>query len=84
MHSTQMPFRLWHDKTLSTPEVAERLGVPSRRLYKLADVHKLPRRERNTVHLEAPSDADELLSGESLAFSPWVASRIKELGLGVR
>jgi transposase len=37
-------FRLWHDSTLRTTEVAERLGVSTVFLYTLAKRHALPRR----------------------------------------
>lgn len=84
-------YRLWNDETLRTIDVAHELGVTQPSLYAIAGRHKLgPRRnppvERPGRACEppAPSEADEMLSGESLAFSPWVASRIKELGLGVR
>lgn len=87
-YSTQMLFKLWHDNSLPTPEVAYRLGVTQPSLYRIAGRHKLPKRVhapgQHSYEPPVPSEADELLSGESLAFSPWVAARIKELGLGVR
>ena len=84
-------YRLWNDDTLRTIDVARELGVTQPTLYAIADRHKLGRRRgptmqpgQKSVEPPAPSEADELLSGESLRFSPWVAARIKELGLGVR
>ena len=87
-YSTQMLLELWHDNSLRTPEVADRLGVTQPSLYRIAGRHGLPRRinapGQHSVEPPVPSDVDEMLSGESLAFSPWVAARIKELGFGVR
>lgn len=84
-------YQLWNDDTLRTIDVAHRLGVTQPSLYAIADRHKLgPRRgppvdpRCGSQEPPPPSEEDDIASGESLRFAPWVAARIKELGLGVR
>lgn len=78
-------FRLWHDDSLRTIEVANMLGVSQVFLYTLARRHALPRRNgpRGGHKPAAPkigNDPDpepfnETPVGDSLALSPWVAKR---------
>lgn len=74
---------LWNsDKTLS--EIAREIGCSTQTVLRLGKEHELPLRSRmQRSGPLRPSDADEMLSEDSLRLSPWVASRIKELGLGV-
>lgn len=70
-------FKLWHDDTLRTEEVALRLKLSTGMLRTVAKRHGLLHRvsvPSGEIH-EAPSDAEELLSQDSLALSPWVAQR---------
>jgi hypothetical protein len=70
-------FKLWHDDTLRTEEVALRLKLSTGMLRTVAKRHGLLHRvsvPSGEIH-EAPSDAEELLSQDSLALSPWVAAR---------
>lgn len=74
---------LWNsDKTLS--EIAREIGCSTQTVLRLGKEHELPLRSRmQRSGPLRPSDAEEMLSADSLRLSPWVASRIKELGLGV-
>jgi hypothetical protein len=70
-------FKLWNDDTLRTEDVALRLGISTNTLRKLGRRHGLVHRVSpmvNEVH-GAPSDAEDMLSRDSLALSPWVAAR---------
>jgi len=70
-------FKLWHDDTLRTEDVAMQLGMSTNTLRKLGRRHGLVHRVSpmvNEVH-GAPSDAEDMLSRDSLALSPWVAAR---------
>jgi hypothetical protein len=70
-------FKLWHDDTLRTEEVALRLKLSTGMLRTVAKRHGLLHRvsvPSGEIH-EAPSDAEEMLSQDSLALSPWVAAR---------
>jgi len=70
-------FKLWNDDTLRTEDVAMQLGISTNTLRKLGRRHGLLHRVSpmvNEVH-GAPSDAEDLLSRDSLALSPWVAAR---------
>jgi hypothetical protein len=70
-------FKLWHDDTLRTEDVAMQLGISTNTLRKIGRRHGLLHRVSpmvNEVH-GAPSDAEDLLSRDSLALSPWVAAR---------
>ena len=70
-------FRLWNDETLRTEDVALQLGLSTGTLRKVASRHGLNHRVSTPSGetSEAPSDAEELLSQDSLALSPWVAQR---------
>ena len=78
-------LRLWNDQNLRTDEVAMRLGISTSFLWRAAAHHHLPPRPawRDRSDNDAPSDAEDMLSGESLALSPWVRSRIEQLRLGM-
>jgi hypothetical protein len=70
-------FKLWHDDTLRTEDVALRLKLSTGMLRTVAKRHGLLHRvsvPSGEIH-EAPSEAEELLSQDSLALSPWVAAR---------
>ena len=70
-------FKLWHDDTLRTEDVAMQLGISTNTLRKIGRRHGLLHRVSpmvNEVH-GAPSDAEDMLSRDSLALSPWVAAR---------
>ena len=87
MHRTTVDvpklFALWHDKSLTRTEVARAVGLTDKQLCSVAARHALGRRgptPRNESFVEGEPLDDE---SESLAFSPWVAARIKELRLGM-
>jgi hypothetical protein len=70
-------FKLWHDDTLRTEDVALRLKLSTGTLRTVAKRHGLLHRvstRSGEIH-DAPSEAEELLSQDSLALSPWVAAR---------
>jgi hypothetical protein len=73
----QLMFRLWHDSTLRTEDVALQLGLSTGTLRKVASKHGLYHRVSTPSGeiSEAPSSAEEMLSQDSLALSPWVAAR---------
>jgi hypothetical protein len=70
-------FRLWRDDTLRTEDVALQLGLSTGTLRKVASRHGLTHRVSTPSGeiSDAPSQAEELLSQDSLALSPWVAQR---------
>jgi hypothetical protein len=70
-------FQLWHDDTLRTEDVALQLGLTTGTLRKVATRHGLTHRVSTPSGeiSDAPSQAEELLSQDSLALSPWVAQR---------
>jgi hypothetical protein len=70
-------FKLWHDDTLRTEDVALRLGLSTGTLRKVASDYGLTHRVSTPSGeiTDAPSQAEELLSQDSLALSPWVAKR---------
>jgi hypothetical protein len=70
-------FQLWHDDTLRTEDVALQLGLSTGTLRKVATRHGLTHRVSTPSGeiSDAPSQAEELLSQDSLALSPWVAQR---------
>jgi hypothetical protein len=70
-------FKLWHDNTLRTEDVALQLGLSTGTLRKVATRHGLTHRVSTPSGEigDAPSQAEELLSQDSLALSPWVAER---------
>lgn len=70
-------FELWHDKTIRTEDVAMQLGISTGTLRKVASRHGLTHRVSvpSGESSEAPSEAEEMLSQDSLALSPWVAER---------
>lgn len=70
-------FKLWHDDTLRTEDVAMRLGLSTATLRKVASRHGLIHRVSTPSGEsgEAPSHVEDMLSQDSLALSPWVAKR---------
>jgi hypothetical protein len=84
-YSTAELFRLWHDNSLRTIEVANQLVVSQVFLYTLARRHHLPKRNGprggfkpprpKVVNDPDPEPSDDQLAGDSLALSPWVAQR---------
>jgi transcriptional regulator with XRE-family HTH domain len=76
-------FRLWNDHNLTMTEVARDLGVSDRHLRRVASDRSLPDRP---YCWRAYSASDEELDGEdggdTLALSPYVQRRIRELKLG--
>lgn len=75
-------FRLWHDASLRIEEVALQLKISTGTLRKIAAQHGLTQRATPPLLLEftdAPSDAEDLLSQDSLALSPWVEARAREV-----
>jgi hypothetical protein len=76
-------WRVWCDNSLTRAEVARELGVTYTQLTRLADRHKLPKRECATRYEigGAPDDWGEPEPDESLDLSPWVQGRIRELGI---
>lgn len=76
---------LWHDTDYTRAEIARELGLTDKQLESSASRNGLGRRgccHRAFSMEEPPTDEDEA-SAAGLAFSPWVAARIKELGLGM-
>ena len=73
-------FKLWHDETLRTEDVALQLGVSTGTLRKVAHEYGLHSRTSTPSGeiTDAPSEAEELLSQDSLALSPWVAARAEQ------
>lgn len=75
--------RLW-SAGVSATDIADRYGITRKRVWRISERHEFPSRELpHAIEPAAPSPEDEAASGDSLRFSPWVAARIKELGLGV-
>lgn len=74
-------FRLWHDESLRTEDVALQLQVSTGTLRKVASRYGLTHRvSPPSMELtDAPSQSEELLSQDSLALSPWVEARAKEV-----
>jgi hypothetical protein len=70
-------FRLWNDHTIRPEDVAIKLGISTTYLRRAAAYYGLAARPvwRDTSDNDAPSDAEELRSQDSLALSPWVAAR---------
>lgn len=79
----QQLLELW-----STPrtliEIGAELGCSSTTVLRLQKEHALPRRDCVRPPLdEDVSPEEDAASADSLALSPWVAARIKELRLGM-
>lgn len=79
----QQLFALWADTSRTIAEVSRELGITIGYLYTLADRYALPQRPRlgRCNVFDNPSLEEDAASSESLAFSPYVASRIAELNL---
>ena len=80
-------FRLWHDTDYTRAEIARELGLKERQLQDVAVRYGL--KARGACHRAfsmqdgAESPEEDTASGESLALSPWVQSRIRELRIGM-
>ena len=74
-------FRLWNDESLRTEDVAVQLQISTGTLRKIATRYGLTHRVSppGMEITEAPSAAEELLSQDSLALSPWVEARAREV-----
>lgn len=78
-------FELWNDREMTRTEIARTIGLTDKQLGVVAARHGLQNRgprPRNDPAIEA-SPEEDAASGDSLALSPWVQARIKELGIGV-
>ena len=73
--------QLWRQGVLGC-ELATRYGISASHVTRLRKRYGIPDRREEDL-MSAPTAADDSASQDSLAFSPWVASRIKELGLGM-
>lgn len=79
-------FRLWNDSDYTRVEIARELGLRERQLQDVAARYGLGPRgacHRAFSMEDAESPEEDAASGQSLALSPWVAARIKELRLGM-
>lgn len=77
-------FALWADDEMTRTEIARALSVSDKKLTEVAQAHGLANRgprHRCDVNDETTPEEDAA-SGESLALSPWVQARIKELHIG--
>lgn len=76
---------LWNDKNYTRVEIARELGLRERQLQDAATRHGLRARGpcRRAFSLDdGETPSEDATSGDSLALSPWVQARIKELGIG--
>lgn len=79
----QQLLELW-DTPRTLGEIGAQLGCSTTTVLRLQKQHALPRRECvRPPPDEAVSPEEDAASADSLAFSPWVAARIKELRLGM-
>lgn len=79
-------FALWNDHNYTRVEIARELGLRERQLQDVAARYGLGPRgacHRAFSMEDAESPEEEEASADSLAFSPWVAARIRELKLGM-
>lgn len=75
-------FRLWNDASMRIEDVALQLQVSVCTLRKYAAKHGLRTRANPPAvveFLDSPSPAEDLLSQDSLALSPWVEARAREV-----
>ena len=87
-YSVDVPrlFALWHNADYTRVEIARELGLRERQLQDVAQRYGLGPRgacHRAFSMEDAATPEEEAASADSLAFSPWVAARIKELRLGI-
>lgn len=72
-------FRMWADGS-TLAQIAERFGVVESTVSKWVQRYKLPRRWHvNQLDLPAPTPEDDAASLASLALSPWVEERAREV-----
>lgn len=91
MHDLTEVWRLWCDSSLRTAEVADKLGISTGKLYKLARQHHLPARQnppQQPLHQVVafaddgePEPMPNAADDDGLRLSPWVEKRIAELRL---
>lgn len=76
---------LWDDPNYTRVEIARELGLRERQLQDVAERFGLGPRGacRRAFSMEKGSPEENSESADSLAFSPWVAARIRELKLGI-
>lgn len=77
-------FRLWNDTDYTRAEIARELGLTEKQLQSSAARHGLGRRGccHRAFSMEDATPEEDEASGESLALSPWVQARIRELRIG--
>lgn len=78
----QQLLELW-DTPRTLIEIGAELGCSSTTVLRLQKQHGLPKRECVRPDPDDVSPEEDAASADSLAFSPWVAARIKELRLGM-
>ena len=79
-------FKLWSDTDYTRAEIARELRLTNQQLRSSSERYGLGPREacRRAFSMEdADSPEEEQASADSLRLSPWVQSRIRELGLGM-
>lgn len=78
-------FALWNDRACTRVEIARELGLTETQLRAAAQRHGLGPRGRCHRAFSMLDDAnpEHDTAEDSLAFSPWVAQRIKELQIGL-
>lgn len=77
-------FRLWNDPTLSVFDIAVELRKSEEHIYRLARRYKLsPVRRCPAKRVDEVPEGEDEASAESLALSPYVQARIRELGIGL-
>lgn len=79
-------FRLWNDSDYTRAEIARELGLTDKQLQSSASRHGLGPRgccHRAFSMEDAATPEEEAASADSLALSPYVQARIKELRLGM-
>lgn len=78
-------FEMWNDTDYTRPEIARSLGLTEKQLQTSSRRYGLG--PRGCCHrafvIEEASPEEDAASSESLALSPWVQSRIKELRIGM-
>lgn len=79
----QRLLELW-ESAMTLSEIGVQLSCAPATVIRLGRRHKLPSRKAFSAEaVEAVSAEEEAASCDSLQLSPWVQSRIRELGLGV-
>lgn len=78
-------FALWNDKGYTRAEIARELGLTDKQLQSSSERYGLKARGccRRSFSVDDATPEEDAASGDSLALSPWVQARIKELRLGM-